>query len=49
MIRRARIQGVKDMLGLLDVAERTRQGPKMAETDWNMGLFEKMNELTPKI
>ena len=36
------------MLSLLDVAERTRTGPKMAEMDWNMGLFSKMNELASR-
>jgi methylamine--corrinoid protein Co-methyltransferase len=34
------------MLSLLEVAERTRQGPKMTEMDWNMGLFHKMEELS---
>ena len=36
------------MLSLLDVAERTRQGPKMPEMQWNMSLFEKMNELSQR-
>ena len=36
------------MLSLLEVAERARKGPKMAEMDWNMGLFFKMNELAQR-
>ncbi|MBM3187857.1 MAG: monomethylamine:corrinoid methyltransferase [Chloroflexi bacterium] len=36
------------MISLLEVAERTRKGPKMAEMDWNMGLFQKMNELAER-
>ncbi|MBC7236573.1 MAG: monomethylamine:corrinoid methyltransferase [Chloroflexi bacterium] len=34
------------MISLLEVAQRTRTGPKMAEMDWNMGLFAKMQELS---
>jgi len=34
------------MLSLLDIAERTQTGPKMAEMDWDMGLYAKMTELT---
>jgi len=33
------------MLSLLDIAERTQKGPKMAEMDWDMALFAKMTEL----
>jgi methylamine--corrinoid protein Co-methyltransferase len=33
------------VISLLDVAERAQKGPKMDENAWNMGLFEKMNEL----
>jgi methylamine---corrinoid protein Co-methyltransferase len=33
------------MLSLLDIAERSQTGPKMAEADWDMGLFGKMTEL----
>jgi methylamine--corrinoid protein Co-methyltransferase len=36
------------MLSLLDVAERTRKGPRMSEMDWNMGLYTKMNELAER-
>ena len=36
------------MISLLEVAERTRKGPKMAEMDWNMGLYQKMNELAQR-
>ena len=36
------------MISLLDVAERTHRGPKMGEMEWNMGLFQKMNELTQR-
>ena len=36
------------MLSLLDIAERTQTGPKMAEMDWDMGLFNKMTELTKR-
>ena len=36
------------MLSLLDVAERTRQGPKMADMDWNMALYAKMAELADR-
>jgi hypothetical protein len=36
------------MLSLLEVAERTRQGPRMADMDWNMGLYAKMNELAQR-
>ena len=36
------------MLSLLEVAERTRKGPRMADMDWNMGLFHKMNELAQR-
>ena len=36
------------MLSLLDVAERTRTGRKMAEMDWNMALYHKMNDLAQR-
>lgn len=36
------------MLSLLDIAERTQTGPKMAEMDWDMGLFAKMSELAAR-
>jgi len=36
------------MLNLLDIAERMQRGPKMDENVWNMGLFQKMNELTER-
>jgi len=36
------------MLSLLDIAERMQRGPKMDENVWNMGLFQKMNELTER-
>ncbi len=36
------------MLSLLDIAERTQKGPKVNENAWNMGLFQKMNELTER-
>ena len=36
------------MLSLLDVAERTRTGRKMADMDWNMALYGKMNELAQR-
>jgi methylamine--corrinoid protein Co-methyltransferase len=36
------------LISLLDIAERTQKGPKMDENAWNMGLFQKMNELTKK-
>lgn len=36
------------MLSLLEVAERVRSGPKIADMDWNMGLFQKMNELAQR-
>ena len=36
------------MLSLLDIAERMQRGPKMDENAWNMGLFQKMNELTER-
>jgi len=34
------------MLSLLDIAERTQRGPKLTEKDWDMGLYNKMTELT---
>ncbi len=34
------------MLSLLDIAERTQKGPKREEKAWDMGLFQKMQELT---
>ena len=40
--------GGRHMISLLEVAERTRKGPKMAEMDWNMRLFQKMNELADR-
>lgn len=36
------------MISLLEVAERAQKGPKMAEDAWNMGIFEKMNELVKR-
>ena len=36
------------MITLLDIAERTRKGPRMSEMDWNMGLYQKMNELAAR-
>ena len=36
------------MISLLEVAERSQKGPKMDETAWNMGIFEKMNELVKR-
>ena len=36
------------MISLLEVAERARKGPRMAEMDWNMALFQKMNELAER-
>ena len=36
------------MISLLEVAERARKGPKMAEMDWNMGLFAKVGELVER-
>lgn len=36
------------MISLLEIAERARHGPKMAEMDWNMGLYHKMNELVER-
>lgn len=36
------------MLSLLDIAERTQKGQKVAERDWDMGLFHKMGELAKK-
>lgn len=36
------------MLSLLEIAERMQRGPKMDENAWNMGLFQKMNELTER-
>jgi hypothetical protein len=36
------------MISLLEVAERSQKGPKMDETAWNMGIFDKMNELVKR-
>jgi methylamine--corrinoid protein Co-methyltransferase len=36
------------MLSLLDIAERIQKGPKMTDDTWNMGNFQKMNELTER-
>lgn len=36
------------MISLLEVAERTRQGPRMREIDWDMALYHKMNELAER-
>ncbi len=36
------------MISLLEVAERARRGPRMAEMDWNMALYYKMNELAER-
>lgn len=33
------------MIGLLEIAHRASNGPKMDENEWNMGLFKKMQEL----
>ena len=36
------------MLNLLDIAERTQTGRKMAEDVWNMSLFQKIQELVKR-
>jgi methylamine--corrinoid protein Co-methyltransferase len=36
------------MISQLEIAERAATGPRMLEMDWNMGLFEKMNELVER-
>ncbi len=36
------------MLSLLEIAERSLQGPRMAEKDWDMALFRRMAELGKK-
>ena len=36
------------MLSLLEVAQRTRTGRKMADMDWNMALYRKMNDLAQR-
>ena len=36
------------MPSLIDLAKRIRSGPKMAEMDWNMGLFNKLTELAQR-
>ena len=36
------------MLSLVEVAERVRKGPRISDMDWNMGLFQKMNELAQR-
>lgn len=36
------------MLNLLDIAERTQTGRKMAEDAWNMSLFQKIQELVKR-
>ena len=36
------------MISLLEIAERARKGPKMAEMDWNMGLYHKLAELAER-
>jgi methylamine--corrinoid protein Co-methyltransferase len=38
----------RTLISLLEIAERTRKGPRMNEMDWNMGLFQKMNELAAR-
>lgn len=36
------------MISLLDIAERTQKGNKVAEDAWNMGFFRKVSELVKK-
>lgn len=36
------------MISLLEVAERAQNGPKMAEKEWDMGMFRKMQELSDR-
>lgn len=36
------------MISLLDIAERTQKGRKMAEDAWNMSLFHKISELVKR-
>ena len=36
------------MISLLDIAERTQKGHKMAEDAWNMSLFHKVSELVKR-
>ena len=34
------------MISLLEVAERSQKGPKIAEKEWNLSMFAKMKELS---
>lgn len=36
------------VISLLEVAERSQKGIKLAEKEWNLGMFTKMEELTEK-
>ena len=36
------------MLSLLDIAERSQQGPRMEERDWDMALFRRLGALAKK-
>lgn len=36
------------MISLLDIAERSQKGRKMAEDSWNMSLFNKISELVKR-
>jgi len=36
------------MISLLEIAERTKSGPKLIEKEWNMSLFKKMQDLARK-
>jgi hypothetical protein len=39
---------VQALISLLEVAERSQEGPKLAEKEWNLSMFTKMKELTKK-
>lgn len=36
------------MIELLEIAERTRRGPRMTQVEWGMALFQKMQELAER-
>ncbi len=36
------------MISLVDIADRMRNGPKMASKDWDMALFRNISELVKK-
>lgn len=36
---------MKNMISLVEIADRMRNGPKMASRDWDMALFRKLTEL----